>query len=181
MMDTFETGYGDGELILPIDGEDGLALPRSQTLRQGLARYYHQHPQFVQNQDLYVGWFRVPWCDLQRHDIMHLVTGYSTALDQELRLIGFLLTALTWRRPWYYYAQSVVVFLELLGRSLRGKTLGDRYLNPLQTCQLYWAGVRQGMTVRPKIDAFIDPQSVMDCELTVLRATYGIHNAGAWD
>jgi ubiquinone biosynthesis protein Coq4 len=163
------------------------AMPRSPqpssslTLRQGLGRYYAANPGFVQNQDFWVGRVRIPWCDMQRHDIMHVVTGYSTDLDQELRLIGFLLTAITWKRPWYYYVQSIGVFLELLSRSLRGKTLGAVYYNPVQVCQLYLQGVRQGQTVRRKINAYIDPETVLDRELNALRQEYGIANAGAWD
>lgn len=91
------------------------------TLRQGLEAYYQANPNFVRDQDLRVGMVQVPWRDMQRHDIMHVVTGYSTALAQELQLIGFLLTSLTWKRPWYYYAQSFVVFLELLWQSIQGK------------------------------------------------------------
>ncbi len=156
--------------------------PRSAlTLRQGLAKYYAANPGFVRDRDLYVGRMRIPWCDLQRHDIMHVVTGYSTELDQELRLIGFLLTALTWRRPWYYYAQSFVVFLELLGRSLRGKAFGDTYYPPGQVCRLYGQGVRQGCTVHPKINAYIDSDTVLDRNIDSLRRDYGIRNAGAWD
>ncbi len=152
------------------------------TLRQGLERYYQANPGFVRDRDFWVGWMRIPWCDMQRHDIMHVVTGYSTGLDQELQLIGFLLTAITWRRPWYYYAQSFVVFLQLLGMSLRGKALGTgRYHNPWQVCQLYAKGVRQGLTVQPQINAYLDPHSVMDCELRSLRQCYGITNARAWD
>lgn len=153
----------------------------SLTLRQGLVRYYAANPGFVQNQDFWVGWVRIPWCDMQRHDIMHVVTGYSTDLDQELRLIGFLLTAITWKRPWYYYVQSIGVFLELLGRSLRSKTLGAVYYSPVQVCQLYLQGIRQGRTVRQKINAYIDPATVLDRELDSLRLEYGIANAGAWD
>lgn len=122
------------------------------TLRAGLEHYYQTNPDFVQNQDLWVGQFRVPWCDLQRHDIMHVVTGYSAELDQELQLLGFLLTALTWKRPWYYYAQSFVVFLELLWQSLWGKAWGDHYINPLQVCWLYGKGIRQGLMIAKKID-----------------------------
>lgn len=151
------------------------------TLRQGLERYYEANPGFVRNQDLWVGWLRIPWQDMLRHDIMHVVTGYSTQLDQELRLIGFLLTAITWRRPWYYYLQSFGVFLELLGMSLRGKSFGDRYFNPIQVCQMYIQGVKQGFTVRRRIDAYINPETVMDQPLGVLRAEYGIANAGTWD
>jgi ubiquinone biosynthesis protein Coq4 len=151
------------------------------TLREGLDRYYQANPGFVQNQDLWVGRMRIPWCDMQRHDIMHVVTGYSTELDQELQLIGFLLTALTWRRPWYYYAQSFVVFLELLWQSVQGKAWGSRYFNPVQVCQLYMKGVRQGFTIRKKIDAYIDPETVLDRKLVSLRQEYGIQNAGAWD
>lgn len=177
-MDTCKTVYS---AEASTDLVETVPIARSLTLREGLKRYYEQNPQFVQNRDLYIGWFRVPWCDLQRHDIMHVVTGYSTELDQELQLIGFLLTALTWRRPWYYYAQSFVVFLELLGRSLRGKTLGNRYFNPLKICQLYTQGIRQGLSIRRKINAYIDPETVMDQELESLRCEYGIQNAGAWD
>jgi ubiquinone biosynthesis protein Coq4 len=74
----------------------------SLTLRQGLENYYQSNPQFVRNQDIWVGWLRIPWRELQKHDIMHVVTGYNTDLEQELRLIGFLLTAVTWRRPWLF-------------------------------------------------------------------------------
>ncbi len=144
------------------------------TLRAGLEHYYQANPEFMQDQDLWVRQFRVPWCDLQRHDIMHVVTGYSTDLDQELQLIGFLLTALTWHRPWYYYAQSLVVFLELLWRSLCGKAWGDRYINPLRVCWLYFKGIRQGLTIAKKIDAFIDPNQVMDRTIESLRVEYGI-------
>jgi ubiquinone biosynthesis protein Coq4 len=151
------------------------------TLRQGLEVYYQANPDFNRNQDLQVGWIRIPWHDLERHDMMHVVTGYSTRLDEELQLIGFLLTAVTWRRPWYYYAQSFVVFLELLSMALRGKSFGDRYYNPFQVCRMYWKGVKQGFTVRKKIDAYIDAETVMDRELRSLREEYGIANAGAWD
>ncbi|MBW4523069.1 MAG: hypothetical protein KME16_25810 [Scytolyngbya sp. HA4215-MV1] len=151
------------------------------TLRQGLQRYYQANPTFMRDQDFWVGRFRVPWCDLERHDMMHVVTGYSTQLDQELRLIGFLLTAITWRRPWYYYAQSFGVFLELLGMSLRGRSLGDRYYNPLQVCQLYGRGIVQGWRIGKKIDAYINPETVMERSLRSLREEYGIQNAGAWD
>lgn len=162
-MDSLKTVYSND----PIQ-------PSALTLRAGLDHYYQANPEFVQNQDLWVGQFRVPWCDLQRHDIMHVVTGYSTDLDQELQLIGFLLTALTWHRPWYYYAQSVVVFLELLWQSLWGRTWGDRYIHPLQVCWLYGKGIRQGLAIAKKIDAFIDPQEVMDRTIESLRAEYGI-------
>lgn len=157
------------------------ASDRSVTLREGLERYYQSNPTFVRNQDLQVGFVRIPWCDLQRHDLMHVVTGYSTALDHELRLIGFLLTALTWKRPWYYYVQSLGVFLELLARSLRGKTWGSVYYSPLAVCRLYGLGMQQGRSVQPKIDAYIDPETVMDQPIEALRSHYGIRNAGAWD
>jgi ubiquinone biosynthesis protein Coq4 len=157
-------------------------LPQqSLTLRQGLERYYQANPDFVRNQDLWVGIMRIPWCDMQRHDIMHVVTGYSTALEQELQLIGFLLTALTWKRPWYYYAQSFVVFLELLWQSIQGKAWGGIYHNPVQVCRLYLKGVKQGLTVPKKINAAIDPETVLDRDLESLRSEYGIQNAGAWD
>ncbi len=151
------------------------------TLRQALERYYAANPTFTRNQDLWVGRIRVPWRDLQKHDIMHVITGYSTELEQELQLIGFLLTAITWKRPWYFYLQSVGVFLELLGRSLTGNTYGDRYLSPLRICRLYGQGIQQGRTVRPKIDAYIDPEPLMDSPVASLRQDYGIANAGAWD
>jgi len=151
------------------------------TLREGLERYYTSNPNFTRNADIWVGNFRVPWQDLQRHDVMHVITGYSTDLDQELKLIGFLLTALTWRRPWYYYAQSFVVFLELLWKSLRGESFGIEYYNPFQVCDCYIRGVRQGLTIKQKINAYIDPQAVIDRSLDELRAEYGIANAGAWD
>lgn len=154
---------------------------QSLTLRQGLERYYQANPDFVRDRDLWVGIMRIPWCDMQRHDIMHVVTGYSTALEQELQLIGFLLTSLTWKRPWYYYAQSFVVFLELLWQSLQGKAWGGIYHNPVQVCRLYLKGVQQGFTVHQKINAAIDPETVLDRELESLRSEYGIQNAGAWD
>lgn len=151
------------------------------TLREGLEKYYASNPEFTRNEDIWVGNFRVPWHDLQRHDVMHIITGYSTDLDQELKLIGFLLTALTWQRPWYYYAQSFVVFLELLWKSLRGQSFGAVYYNPLQVCHFYGRGVRQGLTVKKKINAYIDPQTVIDRLVQELRTEYGITNAGAWD
>lgn len=162
-MDSLETVYSNDS-----------THPSALTLRAGLERYYRANPDFVQNQDLRVGKFRIPWRDLQRHDIMHVVTGYSTALDQELQLIGFLLTALTWRRPWYYYAQSFVVFLELLWQSLWGKAWGGRYINPLQVCWLYGKGIRQGLAIAKKIDAFMDPEEVMDRTIESLRIEYGL-------
>lgn len=155
--------------------------PSDLTLRAGLERYYQANPDFVRNQDLWVGWIRIPWSDLQRHDLMHVVTGYSTDLDDELQLIGFLLTAISWRRPWYYYLQSFGVFLQLLGMSLQGKAFGKGYYNPLQVCQLYVRGVRQGFTVHHPINAYIDPETVLDRSLFDLRKEYGIANAGAWD
>lgn len=148
--------------------------PNPITLREGLARYYQANPEFVQNQDLWVGQFRVPWCDLQRHDIMHVVTGYTTDLDQELQLIGFLLTALTWHRPWYYYAQSLVVFWELLWQSFCAKAWEEQYINPLQVCWLYGRGIRQGLTIAKKIDAFMDPKQVMERTVESLQVEYGI-------
>jgi hypothetical protein len=151
------------------------------TLREGLDLYYRANPTFVQNQDLWVGCFRVPWCDLFRHDIMHVMTGYGTSLNHELRLIGFLLTALTWKRPWYYYAESFIVFLELLWQSIRGISWGDVYYDPAKVCQFYIEGIRQGLTVTKKIDAYIDPQNVLYRDLASLRMEYSIQNAGAWD
>jgi ubiquinone biosynthesis protein Coq4 len=151
------------------------------TLRQGLDRYYDRNPDFNRNQDLTVGYLRIPWIDLFKHDILHVVTGYSTALDQELRLIGFLLTAVTWKRPWFYYLQSFGVFLELLWQSFVGKSLGNKYYNPWEVFGFYVQGIRQGFTVTQKIDAFLDPETVLDRPLDELRMHYGIHNAHAWD
>jgi hypothetical protein len=65
----------------------------------------------------------------------------------------FCLPALTWKRPWYYYAQSFVVFLELLWQSIQGKAWGGIYHNPVQVCQLYLKGVKQGLTLPKKINA----------------------------
>lgn len=166
---------------MKIQPEKDLIAPTGLTLQQGLENYYQANPQFIREQDIWVGWLRIPWHDLQKHDIMHVVTGYSTNLDQELRLIGFLLTALTWRRPWYFYLQSVGVFLELFWKSLRGKAFGSTYYNPLQVCQFYWEGMCRGMAVRKRIDAYLDPESVMNRDLRSLRQEYGIANAGAWD
>lgn len=151
------------------------------TLREGLARYYRANPNFQRDQDLQVGWIQVPWRDLQKHDMMHVVTGYSTDLDQELRLLGFLLSALSWRRPWYFYLQSFGVFLELLAKSCLGRAFGERYFYPWQVCGFYLDGLIQGRTVRKKIDAYIEPESVMDRSLRSLREEYGIRNAGAWN
>jgi hypothetical protein len=155
------------------------------TLRQGLEGYYRANPQFSQNQDLQVGWIEVPWQDLQRHDMMHIVTGYSTDVEQEMRLLGFLLTAITWRRPWYYYAQSFGVFLEFLFSAIRGQSAGEKFgkhnYSPQQIWRFYWEGVAQGRRVIKKINAYIDPETVMARELRSLRREYGIENAGAWD
>ncbi len=151
---------------------------RSMTLREGLTHYYQANPTFAQNQAIQVGIVHIPWQDLLKHDIMHVVTGYNTNLDQELRLIGFLLTSLTWKRPWYYYAQSFVVFLELLRQSICGKTWGSKYYNPVQVCQLYLSGVRQGLTVRQRIDAYLDPDRLLDRTLGSLREEYGIKAFG---
>jgi hypothetical protein len=151
---------------------------RTLTLREGLARYYAANPDFIQDRDMQVGPFHIPWQDLLRHDLMHVVTGYSTDLDTELQLLGFLLTALSWKRPWYYYVQSFGVFLELLWRSLTGRSLGSKYVNPLQVCQLYYRGVSQGFTVKKKVDAYINPEALMDISLETLRFEYGIEDAG---
>jgi ubiquinone biosynthesis protein Coq4 len=150
------------------------AWRQSITLREGLEHYYRANPTFAQNHDIQVGLVHIPWQDLLKHDMMHVVTGYNTDLDQELRLIGFLLTALTWRRPWYYYAQSFGVFLELLRQSICGKSWSAKYYNPVQVCQLYLSGVSQGARVRQKIDAYINPESVLDRTLESLREEYGI-------
>jgi len=151
------------------------------TLEEGLEKYYQASPEFTRNQDLYVGAFRVPWIDLWRHDIMHVLTGYGVHLEHELRLIGFLLTALTWKRPWYYYPESIVIFLILLWESVLGKSWGDVYLPPHRVCWYYIKGIQQGFTVSKKIDAYIDPNTVMQCDLDSLRCEYGIRNAGYWD
>ncbi|MBF2035062.1 MAG: hypothetical protein IGR92_06150 [Leptolyngbyaceae cyanobacterium T60_A2020_046] len=151
------------------------------TLAAGLDRYYAQNPTFLRNQDLWVGWIRIPWIDLQKHDIMHVVTGYGTHLTDEMRLIGFLLTAVTWRRPWYFYVQSLGVFLEFLVKAQVRQRFGDRPISPGEIWQHYWAGVRQGSRLRKKIDAYLDPETVMARSLADLRQEYGIANAGAWD
>ncbi|MEM9003788.1 MAG: hypothetical protein AAGE59_09720 [Cyanobacteria bacterium P01_F01_bin.86] len=159
-------------------------MTTQQTLRQGLEKYYRANPDFVRNQDLQLGWWlTIPWQDLQRHDVMHVVTGYSTDLDDEMRLIGFLLTSLTWRRPWIYYLQSIGTAIEVIWRACWGRAVGTeavRY-SPLKLLRLYVAGVKQGLTVRPTIDAYIDLATVLDQDLETLRQTYGIANAGAWD
>jgi ubiquinone biosynthesis protein Coq4 len=165
----------------PTTVTNSVTSATSLTLRQGLENYYRANPQFMRNQDIWVGWLRIPWNDLQKHDIMHVVTGYSTDLEQELRLIGFLLTAITWRRPWYFYLQSVGVFLELLWQSMRGKAFGPTYYKPLQVCQFYWEGVCQGTTVCKKIDAYLNPETMMERNLDSLREEYDIRNAGTWD
>ncbi len=154
-----------------------------QTLRQGLQRYYQSNPDFVRDRDLQFGWLTVPWRDLQRHDIMHVVTGYSTTLDDEMRLVGFLLTALTWRRPWTYYLQSVGAVMEVFWRACWGQAVESAPMQyrPLDILRLYFTGVRQGLRVRRPINAYLDPDAVMDHHLADLRQTYGIRNAGAWD
>ena len=144
------------------------------TLGQGLEQYYQVNPDFSRDRDLWVGWIRIPWADLQRHDVMHVVTGYSTELAEELQLIGFLLTAITWRRPWYYYVQSLGVFLELLWKSLWGRSFGPNYYSPQRVWSLYFQGVAQGRSVLKKIDARLDPKTVMERSLRSLRAEYGI-------
>ena len=158
-------------------------MKTQQTLREGLQLYYGNHPEFTRDQDLQLGWVTIPWSDLQRHDIMHVVTGYSTALDDEMRLVGFLLTALSWQRPWTYYVQNVGTFLEVLWRSCRGQAVGHAQMRyaPWDITRFYIAGIRQGLTVCQQIDAYIDPATVMDQALDRIRRTYGIENAGAWD
>lgn len=158
-------------------------METKQTLRQGLERYYRANPDFVRDRDLQLGWLRIPWQDLQRHDIMHVVTGYSTDLDDEMRLIGFLLTALSWQRPWIYYLQSIGTAIEVFWRSCRGRAVGTERVRyePLAIARFYVAGIRQGLTLHQPIDAYLDPETVLDRDLASLRATYGIQNAGAWD
>ncbi|MGD1908454.1 MAG: hypothetical protein ACFB0C_21070 [Leptolyngbyaceae cyanobacterium] len=158
-------------------------MSAQQTLRQGLTRYYDLNPDFVRDRDLQLGWLTIPWRDLQRHDIMHVVTGYGTSLDDEMRLVGFLLTALTWRRPWTYYLQSLGAVMEVCWRACWGQGVEASSMNygPLEILRFYWAGVRQGLRTRQPIDAYLNPATVMDQELTHLRHAYGIHNAGAWD
>lgn len=154
-----------------------------QTLRQGLALYYQANPTFVRDRDLQLGWLTIPWRDLQRHDIMHVVTGYSTDLDDEMRLIGFLLTALSWRRPWTYYLQSIGTAIEVFWRSCWSRAVGTEQVRypPWEILSLYIFGIRQGFTVRKQINAYLDPETVMDEDLGILRHIYGIRNAGAWD
>ena len=153
-----------------------------QTLRQGLDAYYEANPDFVRDRDLPLGWLTIPWRDLQRHDIMHVVTGYSTALKDEMHLVGFLLTALTWRRPWTYYLQSLGVAVEITWRACWRQSVvaGEMTHGPVDIVRFYLAGVQQGLTVRRRIDAYIDPATVLDRPLDDLRQDYGIENAGAW-
>lgn len=155
----------------------------SKTLRQGLEDYYRSNPEFTRDRDLQLGWLRIPWRDLQRHDIMHVITGYSTNLDDEMRLIGFIMTSLTWRRPFVYYVQNIGTLLEVLWRSLWGRAVGVEVVKyaPIALLRSYVAGVRQGFTVQQRINAYINAETVMDQELDSLRQTYGIANAGAWD
>ena len=155
----------------------------SQTLREGLAAYYQANPSFVRDRDLVLRWLTIPWEDLQRHDIMHVVTGYSTTLKDEMHLIGFLLTALTWRRPWTYYLQSLGSALEITWRACWRQPVGTESVThgPIEIVHFYLVGVRQGLTVRKRIRADIDPTTVMNQPLEKLRQEYGIANAGAWD
>jgi len=51
----------------------------------------------------------------------------------------------------------------------------------LQICNYYWQGVKQGLTVKKKINAYIDPQTVIDRPIAELRNEYGVASAGAWD
>ena len=154
-----------------------------QTLREGLEAYYQAHPDLVCDRDLQLGWLTIPWCDLQRHDMMHVVTGYSTALKDEMHLVGFLLTALTWRRPWTYYLQSIGVAIEVTWRACWRQSVGTETMiySPVEIIRFYLAGVRQGLTVRHRINAYIDPETVLDRPLDDIRRDYGIENAGAWD
>lgn len=153
------------------------------TLHQGLQRYYAENPDFVRDRDLDLGLVRIPWRDLQRHDIMHVVTGYGTTVSDEMRLVGFLLTGLTWRRPWTYYVQNIGAFLEVLWRSCWGKAVGTANMTyrPLDICRFYLAGIRQGLSTHQPINAYLEPDTVLDQDLKTLRQQYGIHNAGAWD
>lgn len=181
-MDAYEPNrFNSTDRFSYLDASAKAEAPRTLTLREGLARYYAVNPDFIQDRDMQVGPFHIPWQDLLRHDLMHVVTGYSTDLDRELQLLGFLLTALSWKRPWYYYVQSLGVFLELLWQSLTGRAWGGKYVNPLQVCQLYYRGIKQGRTVKKKVDAYINPETLMDTSLNALRLEYGIDNAGAWD
>ena len=52
---------------------------------------------------------------------------------------------------------------------------------PIDILRFYLVGVRQGLNIRQPIDAYIDPDTVMDQDLDSLRQTYEIQNAGAWD
>ena len=114
---------------------------------------------------------------------MHVVTGYSTALVDEMHLVGFLLTALTWRRPWTYYLQSIGVVLEVTWRACWRQSVGAEAMTygPVDIVRFYLAGVQQGLTVRRRINAYIDPAAVLDQLLDDLCRYYGIYNAGAWD
>jgi ubiquinone biosynthesis protein Coq4 len=148
------------------------------TLRQGLEQYYRDHPDFVQNQDLLVGWVRVSWRDLQKHDMMHVVTGYGTSLPEEVRLDGIFLTALTWRRPWYYYPRSLALFLAVLGSSLKGEA-GSASCTPVSIIRFYLAGLYEGWRYRKKIDGYIDPETILERSLGSLRQEYGIEAKSA--
>ena len=158
-------------------------MNNQQTLRQGLENYYRSNPEFTRDSDLQLGWLRIPWRDLQRHDIMHIVTGYNTTIDDEMRLIGFLLTGLSWCRPWTYYVQHIGSATEIFWRSCWGQAVGNSPMpyRPLDIIRFYLTGIKQGLRVHQQIDAYIDPATAMDQDLKTLRQTYGIKNAGAWD
>ena len=158
-------------------------MNNQQTLRQGLENYYRSNPEFTRDRDLQLGWLRIPWRDLQRHDIMHIVTGYNTTIDDEMRLIGFLLTSLSWCRPWTYYVQNIGSATEIFWRSCWGQAVGNSPMpyRPQDILRFYLTGIKQGLRVHQQIDAYIDPATVMDQDIKTLRQTYGIKNAGAWD
>jgi hypothetical protein len=57
-----------------------------------------------------------------------------------------------------FYAESFIVFLELLWQSIRGISWEDVYYGPSKVSQFYMEEIQQGFTVSNKIDACIGPK-----------------------
>lgn len=109
---------------------------------------------------------------------MHVVTSYGTSLPEEVRLNGIFLTALTWRRSWYYYSRiraSSLCFSPFCGmqcEAARSSATTARPKSAASTSQALWkAGAMLASTV-------INIESLLDRSLRSLRSEYGICSAG---